>query len=205
MTKFRELSLFLAFAIIAAPLSLVGSLPAAAQQEISDEEIVRSLTAERPGQMSAIEIDDQKSAEALLNDLPNLTTIDPVIIGRIRKRISVHYVPTVDLAVYFEYDSAEITDRARRTLDFLGMALRRPILEGSTVVLAGHTDATGNFDYNRDLSQRRAAAVKAYLVSQFQIPPSLLVNVGVGELFLKDKQHPASGINRRVQIMNLGR
>jgi outer membrane protein OmpA-like peptidoglycan-associated protein len=205
MIKFRELSLFLAFTIIAVPLLLVGSLPAAAQQEISDEEIVRSLTAERPGQMSAIEIDDQKSAEALLNDLPNLTTIDPVIIGRIRKRISVHYVPTVDLAVYFEYDSAEITDRARRTLDFLGMALRRPILEGSTVVLAGHTDATGNFDYNRDLSQRRAAAVKAYLVSQFQIPPSLLVNVGVGELFLKDKQHPASGINRRVQIMNLGR
>jgi hypothetical protein len=42
-------------------------------------------------------------------------------------------------------------------------------------------------------------------VSQFQIPPSLLVNAGVGELFLKDKQNPASAINRRVQIINLGR
>jgi outer membrane protein OmpA-like peptidoglycan-associated protein len=182
-----------------------ATLPAAAQQEISDEEIVRSLTAERPGQMSAIEIDGQKSAEALLNDLSNLTAIDPAIIGRIRKRISLHYVPTVDLAVYFEYDSAEITDRARRTLNFLGLALRRPILEGSTIVLAGHTDATGSFEYNRDLSQRRAASVKAYLVSQFQIPPSLLINAGVGELFLKDKQNPASAINRRVQIINLGR
>ncbi len=205
MIKFRELPLFLVFAVIAASLLFLGGPPASAQQQISDEEIVRSLTAARPGQMSAIEIEGQQSAESLLNDLANLTTVDPAIVGRIRRTISLHYVPTVDLAVYFEYNSAELTDRARRTLDFLGLALRRPILEGSTIVLAGHTDVTGNFDYNKELSQRRAASVKTYLVSQYQIPPSLLVNVGVGELFLKDKQHPASEINRRVQIINLGR
>src|SRR5208282_5505597 len=46
----------------------------------------------------AIEIEDQRSAEALLNELSNLTTIDPANIERIRRRISLHYIPTVDLA-----------------------------------------------------------------------------------------------------------
>jgi hypothetical protein len=61
--------------------------------------------------------------------------------------------------------------------------LARPNLKGVTIVLAGHTDATGN-DYNMELSQRRADAVRDYLVSgqPMPIPRKLLIPVGFGEI-----------------------
>ena len=39
------------------------------------------------------------------------------------------------------------------------------------LIVTGHTDAVGGFDFNRDLSQRRAAAVVAALNSQYRFHP----------------------------------
>ena len=47
------------------------------------------------------------------------------------------------------------------------------------MVIEGHTDATGSADYNKDLSQRRAAAVVEYLVSK-GVARGRLVPVGYG-------------------------
>ena len=48
------------------------------------------------------------------------------------------------------------------------------------VRVVGHTDTSGTAAYNQKLSQRRAEAVKAYLVKNFSIPEARFVTVGRG-------------------------
>ena len=110
--------------------------------------------------------------------------------------------PTIDLEVYFDYDSAAITPRAEDELMTLGRALTNPDLRGSVFLIAGHTDAQGADDYNQRLSERRAAAVKRFLMDKFDLSSESLVAAGYGESRLKDKADPTASENRRVQIAN---
>jgi outer membrane protein OmpA-like peptidoglycan-associated protein len=112
--------------------------------------------------------------------------------------------PAVDLEVFFDLDSADITPKAEPQLRSLGTALADPQLKGKTVLLAGHTDASGPRTYNQQLSERRANAVKAYLVQNFGLSQDALMSVGYGPERLKNPQAPKSGVNRRVEIVNLG-
>ena len=70
------------------------------------------------------------------------------------------------------------------------------------IQIEGHTDATGPDAYNRDLSQRRAAAAAEYLVRQQGIEPDRLVVAGKGksEPLLADPYNPR---NRRVQFVRV--
>jgi outer membrane protein OmpA-like peptidoglycan-associated protein len=70
-------------------------------------------------------------------------------------------------------------------------------------VLAGHTDAAGGESYNQDLSERRADAIKKYLVDRYNIAASDLVTVGYGKSKLKDPANPMADANRRVQVANM--
>ncbi len=175
-----------------------------AQTVISADELVKRLTDDKPPKMSAAEIEVQKSVKAVLTDIGKIATLDSSVKIKIEKSLKADYVPAVDLSVYFDFDSAAITDKAKATLDPLVRALENPRLKGNTIVLAGFTDATGKPDYNRDLSQRRANAVKGYLADH-SVRSQLLVDVGFGELHLKDPADPKSSVNRRVQVVNLGR
>jgi outer membrane protein OmpA-like peptidoglycan-associated protein len=112
--------------------------------------------------------------------------------------------PSVDMEVYFDYNSAAITDQAKPTLSSLGRALQAKELKGQSFLLAGHTDATGAPKYNQDLSQRRAIAVKNYLIQNFGLSESELVAMGFGEDQLKIPNDPAAAQNRRVQVINVG-
>lgn len=51
---------------------------------------------------------------------------------------------------------------------------------GKPVVIEGHTDGIGADDYNLDLSQRRADAVKEYLVG-VGVPADRVSTIGMGE------------------------
>ena len=53
--------------------------------------------------------------------------------------------------------------------------------EDIELVLEGHTDSTGKDDYNQDLSERRAAAVKAKLAADYGISADRISAVGYGE------------------------
>lgn len=111
---------------------------------------------------------------------------------------------SVNLYVNFAYDSAELTQDARITLDQLGTALRDPRLASFNFKIAGHTDAKGSDAYNQSLSERRAAAVRSYMTSNFGIAPTRLSSVGYGKTQLLDPSRPEDGVNRRVQVINLG-
>lgn len=112
-------------------------------------------------------------------------------------------LPSVDMEVFFAYNSAVIEPSAYAGLYALGQALTDPRLHGSNMLIAGHTDASGGDYYNQSLSERRAWSVKNFLISNFPIDPQSLIAVGYGEEQLKDWYNPTSGINRRVQMVNL--
>jgi outer membrane protein OmpA-like peptidoglycan-associated protein len=112
--------------------------------------------------------------------------------------------PAVALDIRFAKGSDELTDAAHDTIDRIGAALKSGQLSTYRFRVEGHTDSTGNPDANLVLSQRRAEAVKSYLVSNEGIPADRLETVGKGSTEPLDTEHPANGINRRVQIVNLG-
>lgn len=111
-------------------------------------------------------------------------------------------LPTADLEVYFDFDSATITPTALPILRTLGQALTDGRLAGGTFIVGGHTDAKGEADYNQILSQRRAQAVREFLVTNFAIPPANLMAIGYGEEQLKAPNEPLAAVNRRVQVIN---
>ena len=58
------------------------------------------------------------------------------------------------------------------------------------VLLAGHTDAKGGDAYNKDLSDRRADAVKQFLVTKYGLPAENLIAIGYGKERLKNTADP---------------
>lgn len=111
--------------------------------------------------------------------------------------------PNIDLEINFDYNSADISNKALSSVQALGRALTNPDLKGSTFIVAGHTDAVGSEAYNQDLSERRADSIKRYLTDKFGIAGTDLVTVGYGKTKLKDPSHPTAEVNRRVQVVNM--
>lgn len=111
--------------------------------------------------------------------------------------------PSLDMVIYFDFNSANISSRSKATLDALGTALKDDSLKDSSIMVAGHTDAKGRAEYNLTLSERRAEAVRRYLSDKFDIAEDSLTVVGYGAERLKNATAPYAGENRRVQIVNL--
>jgi OmpA-OmpF porin, OOP family len=113
--------------------------------------------------------------------------------------------PAVALDVKFALNSATLTDEAKDTIRRLADAVKSDQLAGYRFRLEGHTDATGRPDYNLTLSRRRAEAVRDYLVTDLGIARNRLQVVGRGQEEPLDAANPTSGVNRRVQVVNLGK
>ena len=64
--------------------------------------------------------------------------------------------------IYFEYDMSSLRDDARATLQRNADYMRRWMT--IKITIEGHADARGTSEYNLALGERRAAAVKDYMV-----------------------------------------
>lgn len=105
----------------------------------------------------------------------------------------------LSLPVQFDFDSATIQPAAQGQLDALAEGVKL-LPADQVVVIEGHTDATGTDDYNQQLSRRRAAAVKQYLVQTHGIEPRRLRDTGVGKRQPIVGTDPYAPENRRVQF-----
>jgi OOP family OmpA-OmpF porin len=114
--------------------------------------------------------------------------------------------PSVNLSVQFEKGSAGLTAAAMQTLNELGKALNKPSLAAYRFRIEGHTDTVGSADYNKELSDRRAAAVVDYLAANFKVDRSRLEPVGMGEqgLLVPTPDQTSEPRNRRVAVVNIG-
>jgi len=78
----------------------------------------------------------------------------------------------------FTYDSADLQASAITQLQKLGTLIKRN--PKATFTVEGYTDSLGSFDYNLELSQRRADSVKRYLVEAMGINPAQIDTHGYG-------------------------
>lgn len=112
----------------------------------------------------------------------------------------------VSITVNFAPGSATLSPQAAASLATLGQALASPALQPFRFRIEGHTDTTGDAGLNMALSQRRAEAVRDFLVTRFAIAPARLDASGLGEtqLLVPTGDNVANPRNRRVQVVNLG-
>jgi len=109
------------------------------------------------------------------------------------------------IEIVFDFNSAAIRPESYRAVGSMADALHHPILLGYKFLVIGHTDAVGGREANLKLRQRRAEAIRNALIDPFGVNSARLEAVGLGEEQLRDPRHPDSQINRRVQLINIGR
>ena len=177
-------------ALAIAVLAACGSLHAQdAQSAPSVDSIIESLKAEQPaegpGQTRAL-----RPGAAAMATAPAPAPAKPK-------------PASINMQINFEYNSAEIAGSSEKTMATLAKALASPQLEGRKFTVIGHTDASGSAAYNKALSDRRAAAVRRYLMDN-GVASSRLRALGKGESQLLDSSDPDAASNRRVEIQATG-
>jgi outer membrane protein OmpA-like peptidoglycan-associated protein len=107
-----------------------------------------------------------------------------------------------DVTLNFPFNSAEITADSREKLARVAKALTDPSTIKLGIIISGHTDAQGSTEYNQLLSERRAQAVRQFLISEHGIEPKRLAAKGYGKSQLLLPSDPNNELNRRVQFQN---
>lgn len=112
------------------------------------------------------------------------------------------FKPRVNLSlptIRFALGKADLPKETREQLNPFAKVFQDLKGMASKVFIEGHADASGNAAGNLSLSQRRAEAVKTYLVQQ-GADPSMLQAVGRGTSAPKVTDNPFAAENRRVVI-----
>lgn len=104
------------------------------------------------------------------------------------------------LSIHFTTGSDEIMPGSYFTLDSLGETM---LAFGNTYLqVEGNTDSRGNEPTNKSLSQKRADAVRAYLVKNFNVDPKRFVTIGKGSSnpIAPNETEDGRALNRRTDI-----
>lgn len=105
--------------------------------------------------------------------------------------------------IFFDFDKADIKPESEPTLKEIAKLLADDAKLAVAVI--GHTDNKGAFDYNIELSARRAEAVKKALVSQYGIDAARLTAAGAGMMapVASNDSEEGRAKNRRVGLVKL--
>jgi outer membrane protein OmpA-like peptidoglycan-associated protein len=200
----KGLNINLAWLVLVAGLTLPTPVVLAGEQ-LSAEQIINALKPPRLTRgLTSSPADAAPSAEeaSFVNSLRNRKTRSLTADERDKIETIAKTKPSIDLEINFEYNSAAIGREAMPQVEALGQALTSADLKGATFLVAGHTDAVGSQGFNQGLSERRADAVKRFLLEKYGVEGSQLVAVGYGKTQLKKPADPFSAENRRVQVVN---
>jgi outer membrane protein OmpA-like peptidoglycan-associated protein len=105
--------------------------------------------------------------------------------------------------ILFATNSDRIRPESTPTLEEIGQMLKEHA--ELRIAIEGHTDGDGEEAYNQELSERRAAAVKAFLIQTYGIQDSRLQTAGFGESKpVADNTTPeGKQQNRRVELVRV--
>ena len=184
----------------ASALMLAFALTAAvAQTQLNSGQVANSLAAVSNTGLSMTGAQMRQAAADNVRNYPGALPPRPLSFPQMANLAQ--FVVTVE----FDFNSAAIKPSSYRTVGAIADALHNPILLGYGFLVIGHTDSVGGRQYNLGLSQRRAEALRAALIDPLGVNPGALEAVGLGEEQLLDPKHPTSGVNRRVQLVNVGK
>jgi outer membrane protein OmpA-like peptidoglycan-associated protein len=130
---------------------------------------------------------------------PICPTPPPPAAKKVIDRLTIH--------VNFDFDKSDIRKadvaELKKAIDFVRK------YHGSKVRLEGHTDGKGTEEYNQKLSERRAEAVRQYLIKEGAVESAMISAAGYGKLRpiapnkMPDGEDNPEGRaeNRRVEIL----
>jgi OmpA-OmpF porin, OOP family len=109
---------------------------------------------------------------------------------------------TVSAEVLFDFDKSVVKPEGKAELQKLADTIKAQGLAVGDIDVVGHTDSVGSDEYNQALSIRRAAAVKAYLVSK-GVSGDIIDVMGMGKRDPIATNSTAAGraMNRRVDVL----
>ncbi|PUE33206.1 hypothetical protein B9Z35_06025 [Limnohabitans sp. Jir61] len=110
----------------------------------------------------------------------------------------------MSLTIQFDFDSSKVSASSASQLDQLAKALKSDDLSPLSFRVEGHTDAKGSAEYNLNLSQARADAVKKHL-QRLGVTASRLETEGMGDKDPANAADKFAAENRRVRIVTLNR
>ncbi len=99
----------------------------------------------------------------------------------------------------FKLGSAELPDMLKKQLEIFAEVLKSKRGASKAVRIEGHADASGAAAFNLQLSQKRAEAVRDFLV-ELGTDKEMILPVGVGANAPKNTKDPFAAENRRVEI-----
>ena len=176
---------FRALAVVLGAMAWVGPQLAWTQQVMGSKEIAGGLKGHAPTAASPVDSNDEGIRGFSVKPLDTPDPMPP---------------RAVNLNIPFEINSDRLQPGASRQLDELAAALSDPALISSNVEIVGHTDSSGAAAYNLRLSQKRAEAVRSYLVTRKGIDAGRITPVGRGEEEPVPGTDPAAPQNRRVEV-----
>lgn len=180
---------------------------------------LRDVTVELDGERYRVDVDGALVLEQLMpwtyasllvsapGTEPRTLSVGPLQEGENRRTITLAGAVAppsalqIPSTVLFEFDSDQLKPGAEGVLrELLAVMNAHPELGHITVL--GHTDNTGSAAYNLDLSERRAEAVRAWLV-QNGVDPARVSAEGRGEEEPLEPNDTPSGraANRRVEVV----
>jgi outer membrane protein OmpA-like peptidoglycan-associated protein len=181
----------------------------AGDDNVTEDQIVRALVVPKKPLTRGLSVGPQADPAAVaaegkfVHSIRGRNTRSLSVVEREEIATIAQDKPKIDLEINFDYNSADISSKSLPSVQALGKALTTADLKGSTFIVAGHTDAAGGEAFNQELSERRADAIKRYLVDKYGIAGTDLVTVGYGKSKLKDPNQPLADVNRRVQVVNM--
>lgn len=110
-------------------------------------------------------------------------------------------VPDYIPSIFFDFDSWTLTDKGKHMLELTAAQLKDD--QQSTLIIEGHCDAQGTEGYNLVLGDKRALAIKTYLVS-LGIAEDRLIPVSFGETHpvCFDDHETCHSLNRRGYLVS---
>ena len=103
--------------------------------------------------------------------------------------------------IFFDTDSASVRQDSEATLQEIAKLFQQQT--DLNLLVVGHTDNAGAFEYNMNLSQNRAQSVVDELSAKYGVSPERLVPVGVSYASPVSSNATAEGqaLNRRVELV----
>ena len=152
------------------------------------------------------EVPDAGIKSAWIDWLANFFVDQPLAVSADNLAINADLPPVMsfdvstlfNLAINFESGSAEIPADGVATLELAASILAE---DGRNVRIIGHTDATGDAEANRTLSEARAQAVRDFLIAKGVVPSSLnSYGMGQDQPIADNDSEAGRAANRRIEF-----
>jgi outer membrane protein OmpA-like peptidoglycan-associated protein len=171
------------------------------QLQAREREAERAEREARSAQALAEEraADVGRQAREIEEERQRATALEQELAGLRAQQTPRGLVLTLD-DVLFETNRAVLTAGADATVQRLAQFLND--YPERRIMIEGHTDSVGTEEYNLELSERRAQAVRNALLDR-SIPVDRIVTRGLGEAYPVASNNDAAGrqMNRRVEIV----